>query len=57
MGFPSAWAQRVTTTYDGIPIHVLSLATLRKAKLASGRPQDLLDLTRLDEDYPPADLT
>ena len=55
--FPSAWAQRVTTTYDGIPIHVLSLAILRKAKLASGRPQDLLDLKRLDEDHPPADLT
>ncbi|MCU0727299.1 MAG: hypothetical protein MUE73_16190 [Planctomycetes bacterium] len=45
--FPTAWADRVETTYDGVPIHVMGKKTLIAAKRASGRPQDLLDLERL----------
>lgn len=45
--FNSAWVERVESTYDGIPIHIMGKESLRKAKKASGRPQDLLDLEKL----------
>jgi hypothetical protein len=45
--FPAAREDRVETTYDGVPIHVMGKKTLIAAKRASGRPQDLLDLERL----------
>ncbi len=45
--FGPAWVDRVESTYDGIPIHVMGKESLQKAKKASGRPQDLLDLEKL----------
>lgn len=47
--FASAWSQRITSTYNDIPIGLLDRETLRRAKRASGRPQDLLDLEKLSE--------
>lgn len=45
--FSPAWTDRVESTYDGIPIHIMGKENLRKAKKASARPQDLLDLEKL----------
>jgi len=45
--FCQAWAERVESTYDGVPINIMGKENLRKAKKASGRPQDLLDLEKL----------
>jgi hypothetical protein len=53
--FSSAWAARVESTYDGIPIHILGKADLIKTKRATGRPQDLLDLERLETHDCPKD--
>ncbi len=47
VAFPTAWRSRVSTTFGGIPVHVLSKSDLMRNKRASGRPQDLLDLQRL----------
>jgi hypothetical protein len=47
VSFTEAWADRVETTYAGVPICLMGKATLIKAKQASGRPQDLLDLEKL----------
>ncbi len=46
--FEAAWPQRVATTWDGTPLQVVGRATLRKLKVASGRPKDLLDVEALD---------
>ena len=45
--FNTAWANRVESSYGGVPIHIISKQDLIQAKKASGRPQDLLDLDRL----------
>lgn len=45
--FAEAWADRVETTYAGVPIPLMGKASLIKAKRAAGRPQDLLDLDKL----------
>jgi hypothetical protein len=45
--FEEAWAGRVDSTYGDVPIHLIGKAELIRAKQASGRPQDLLDLDRL----------
>ena len=42
-----AWKRRVKTRYGKVSIHVLGLSELIKAKQASGRPQDKLDLVKL----------
>jgi hypothetical protein len=47
--FGVAWAQRVSSALDGVPVHFLSRALLIQNKRASGRPQDLADLAALDE--------
>jgi hypothetical protein len=46
--FDRAWAGAVQATYGGVPIRVLGLDDLLTAKRAAGRPQDLLDVTRLE---------
>lgn len=46
--FEDAWSRRVSTTYGGVPIHVLSRTDLMTNKKTVGRPQDLLDLERLE---------
>ncbi|MCK4661201.1 MAG: hypothetical protein KAV82_16900 [Phycisphaerae bacterium] len=50
--FPTAWRNRVRTTYGGIPVHVLNKVDLLRAKRAVGRPQDLLDIERLTAHEP-----
>jgi len=45
--FDGAWPRRVTSTYGGIPIAILSLEDLMLNKGTVGRPQDLLDLEKL----------
>ena len=45
--FESAWQNKVESTYDGVPIHILGRNDLIKAKQTAKRPQDLLDLERL----------
>lgn len=45
--FDLAWRNRQSSTYDGVSINLLSKENLVKAKTASARPQDLLDLQRL----------
>ena len=42
--FSSAWDSRISSTYDGVPIYILSKEDLIKTKKATGRPQDLLDV-------------
>jgi hypothetical protein len=45
--FAEAQTDCVNTTYDGIPIRLMGKASLIKAKKTSGRPQDMLDLEKL----------
>jgi hypothetical protein len=46
--FAPAWSRRETSTYDGIPFALPSKADLIRNKRAVGRPQDLLDVARLE---------
>ena len=45
--FASAWVNKVESSYDRVPINLISKADLIRTKKATGRPQDLLDLDRL----------
>lgn len=45
--FEQAWPNRVESTYGGVPIHLIGKADLIRAKQASGRAQDALDIQRL----------
>lgn len=45
----AAWTHRRRSRYGKTPIHILGLAELIKAKRATGRPQDKLDLARLQK--------
>ncbi len=49
--FIEAWASRVEIRYDGVPIGIPSREHLIQNKRASGRPQDLLDVARLEEEH------
>jgi len=43
VSFDEAWAGKTTTTYAGQSVPVIGRGELIKNKLASGRPQDLID--------------
>lgn len=45
--FESAWKNREESTYGAIPLFIIGREDLIKAKRASKRPQDLLDLEKL----------
>lgn len=45
--FADAWRNRNQSTYDGIPFNIISKADLIKAKSATGRKRDKLDLEGL----------
>lgn len=45
--FEEAFANRVETTWDGIPVKIIALDDLIAAKQASARQQDLLDVEEL----------
>jgi len=47
--FDEAWEGRESSTYDGVPISVIGKPALIKAKKATDRPQDRLDVDRLED--------
>jgi hypothetical protein len=51
VSFEEAWEARVYRVVEGVRIPVLSLAHLRINKKASGRPKDLADIARIEEEY------
>ena len=51
--FDEAWEKRVLVDFDGVMVPFISKEDLITSKIASGRPQDLIDaqlLTEADED-------
>jgi hypothetical protein len=42
-----AWANRVPTTYGGVPVNFIGKTDLIANKEAAGRPQDVLDVENL----------
>ena len=48
VAFEEAWPGRFATNYSDQPITVIGRAHLIRNKRAAGRPQDLLDLERLE---------
>lgn len=46
--FDEAWSRRVPSTYGGVPIALLAMEDLIRNKRAAGRPQDLLDVAKLE---------
>jgi hypothetical protein len=47
--FEQAFAKRVETEWDGVPVSILGLEDLIAAKRAAGRAQDLLDVAALEQ--------
>ncbi len=47
MSFKRAWTARVKARYDDVPVNVVGLNELIKAKEKAGRKQDELDLEKL----------
>ena len=45
--FKEAWKGRTKSTYDGIPIFIIGKEDLIRSKKAAGRPQDIIDIERL----------
>jgi hypothetical protein len=46
--FARAWAAAEVSSYGDQPIRILGLEDLIAAKRSTGRPQDLLDVSRLE---------
>lgn len=46
--FDEAWQRRVLSNYGGVPFALLSLDDLITNKRAAGRPQDLIDVAKLE---------
>lgn len=49
LAFDEAWTRRVEAEFDGVPVLFISRADLIASKLASGRPQDLIDADSLKQ--------
>ena len=49
LDFTQAYARRLETTLDGVPVKMICLSDLRTNKRASGRHKDLADLENLPE--------
>jgi len=47
LDFEDAWPRRGCVDFDGLPVSFISKDDLVRAKLASGRPQDLIDVGQL----------
>jgi hypothetical protein len=47
--FAEAWDTRVEAELDGVPVPVIGRAALIRNKRATGRPQDIADLSFLEE--------
>jgi hypothetical protein len=52
VGFESAWRERVMISVEGIDVPTISRDNLIASKRASGRPQDLADVARLEAALP-----
>jgi hypothetical protein len=52
VSFSEAWPQRVLVELEGMTFPVIGRAHLIRNKRASGRPQDLADLERLERPLP-----
>jgi len=50
LDFGKAWGRHVESTYDELPIPILSLDDLIRNKRSVGKPQDLLDVERLEKE-------
>ena len=50
LSFADAWSNRIQVEIDGIQIPVLGRDDFIRNKRAAGRPQDLADVARLEED-------
>jgi hypothetical protein len=50
VSFKEAFPGSESSTYAGVPIKIIGKTDLIRAKKATGRKQDLLDLDRLEED-------
>lgn len=50
--FDNAWADRLLVHVDGIPVSIISRRDLLRNTRASGRPQDLADVARLEAQRP-----
>lgn len=50
--FASCWKDRVDVELDGLVVAFIGLDGLKQNKRASGRPQDLVDLTSLGDEPP-----
>ncbi|MCB0026387.1 MAG: nucleotidyltransferase [Anaerolineales bacterium] len=48
--FASAWERRANIPFDDLSVSFISREDLIRAKLAAGRPQDLLDAKSLSQD-------
>lgn len=48
VAFEEAWRERVSSTVDGIAFQMISKRHLLANKRATGRPQDLADVSRLE---------
>jgi hypothetical protein len=48
--FEAAWENRVTLDLDGLRVDVLALDDLIANKKATGRPQDLVDISKIERD-------
>ena len=48
--FATAWVRRANILFDDLSVSFISREDLIKAKLAAGRPQDLLDAKSLSQD-------
>ncbi len=56
--FQDAWTRRVETEFDGVKAFFISKADLIVAKLAAGRPQDIIDAQLLalsEQPKPPSE--
>jgi predicted nucleotidyltransferase len=49
LDFDKAWARREVTMFGGVPMNVISLGDLIALKKSAGRPQDLIDIERLEK--------
>jgi hypothetical protein len=47
--FEAAWAHRVDSAWEGVPVRVVGVDELIQLKRASGRPQDLVDADLLEQ--------
>jgi hypothetical protein len=51
--FDTASANKIMSTYEGVPIPIIGRQDLIRSKKAVGRPQDIIDAARLEETEKP----